>query len=243
MAAFPRLAAVRQPPPPLSPDRAALAAAIDAWRTAQDEVAAITRAVDVARTAHSDARTKLDEAEAAVDAAKTAMADHLTDTAMGTHNAPPRTIKQSRTALIDAEDDADVAKAALDALKARLDTAQQHLANCTIDREQALRAMLKASPEVAALLAEVEKLQTELVSKGAALSFLWKNHALSLGMPGLASYQGDTAADLALMRLRSPPSSWHALHNDIVPAREAPYRAWLSALLTDASAPLPGVPA
>jgi hypothetical protein len=224
----------------LPPERAALATAIEVWRAARDDVAAIERAVSVAYDNRSTATAARDTAAAAVAAARTDAVEHLTQAALGTPSTAPTTVRAARGLLAEAEEAVEDAQAVLDGLRARLDPAKDTLGHAVWSRDAAVIAVAKSSPEVLALLGDVERLQTELTSKGAALLFLHQNNALEIGRPGSPDWQGNTRADIALNRLNSPPRTWLALHNDIAPAGEAPYRSWLAALTTDAAAQLPG---
>jgi hypothetical protein len=242
MAFAPRLATSTIPPRPpasLSPERQELATAIEGWRTSRIELDAIDRAIATAFDATLVARAARDAAEADIGVAKDDAAAHLTAVALGTAGPAPRTIREARAALTDAQDAMAAAEAALAALKARHRAAADALGVREHRRERAARAVVLAAPETAVLLATVERLQRELVEKGAALVFLRDRNVLDVGMPGLPNYRGNTGADVALLRLESPISTWRGPHLGLDPAGARPWEVALSALLLDAAASLP----
>jgi hypothetical protein len=78
-------------PPRLSPERRKLAEAIEQHRIATEEFDATNTALSRAEEGRYEARTRLEEAEAVVESAAQANADHAVDMAMGRRKKPPLT--------------------------------------------------------------------------------------------------------------------------------------------------------
>lgn len=235
--ALPRLISTRSVTP-MKPERQDLAAAIDAWREANRTLTAINTAITTADDVWYAARATRTRAEAAVETAKQEAAEHLTASALGNAGTPPTSVRAARAALVAADDDVDAAKAALDALRARQTEAEMQAAFKNSLREDAARAVIRASTEAAELVARIEYLLRELTVAGNALRYLEGMRALNVSQPGLPDYSGNTAADIVIDRLRTPADRWIDLRNDPALA-DRRFSAWFAALLDDANASLP----
>jgi hypothetical protein len=225
-------------PPAPSPEREALASAIEVRDARRQTLAAMETAVSAATVEWRRARDARADAASAVERAKVEAADFLTAVAQGDAPAAPLTIRAARTALVDAEDEEGAARAALDTLTSR--AANSPLRDPWIPEEhvrKAVAAVLMTAPGVAPLLAEVERLQLELADKGAALLFLANNHALDLAGIDLGTRTEPSPARIVVDRLQSPMATWTGLTS--LGTSVAPWRAALDALNNDAMADLP----
>ena len=164
--AFPRLATFGTV---TAPSRVELAAAIAAANALATETAAIAKAVDTAETALAAAQAARSDAQAGVAAAKVAAARHLTDVALGKAGVPPPGIRSARDAMSAAEDDIEVAQTSLDALSQRLSDCEARKPFVNLKVTEAILDVVRLSPETAKLLTDVERLQRELATHGAAL--------------------------------------------------------------------------
>lgn len=225
---------------PTSAEREALARANEDNRTRRERVAAIETALATARNGLWTAKATLKAATAAIQAAKANAAQHLVSVASGQSEVPPITIKAARAALIDAQDDLEVAEATIAALEAELCDATNALNGSGSRTVFATLDLLRASPEIPALLEEVARLQIELANKGQAL--LWAaDKKLIAGVVGGMMPNGEwrppSKARAVLDMLLSPPLMWKGLIDPGHGAAE--WEAVLTALQSDASAPLP----
>jgi hypothetical protein len=230
MAFLPRLASVTQPPVDLSPERARLAEAISAFRIASAEMAGVDKAIASARSTQYQQQHVVDEAEAAIEIAKSAAAIYLAAVAMGNAGPAPKSIRQARAGLIDEQEALESSKQAVAALESR-----RSAGFATDTRDQAACAVMAAGPEVAAVIADVERLQGELYARGASLRFLTQNRILQVGQYGRSDWHGATRVDNAMARLHSPSDTWAALQDNSDAAR---FQSWRDALLLDATATL-----
>jgi hypothetical protein len=223
--------------PPPSPERQALASAIEARNARHQALAAMSAAVSAADKAWRRARDARAAAASAVERAKSDAADFGIATAQGDTCVAPLSIKAARTALVDAEDEEASARAALDALDSR--AKQSPLRDTTWLAEENVRkaaaAVLATAPGIAPLLAEVERLQRELADKGAALLFLASNHALDLADIDLGFSGEPSPARVVVNRLQWPMATWEGL----TATSAEPWKAALAALKNDATADLP----
>jgi hypothetical protein len=100
--------------------------------------------------------------------------------------------------------------------------------------------VLRQSPQIAALVAEVEELQHTLVDKGDALQWLAGNKLVP--MEGQTDDRGvlhPPPVTQTITRLAVKPSLWFELQSIAGRQGVAAWEAALSALMTDADAPLP----
>jgi predicted RNase H-like nuclease (RuvC/YqgF family) len=234
--AFPRLAVSRNPTSP-SPERAALAAAIETWRTARDDVTTIERAIYAAIDTCTVAANARDTAAAAVTAARADAVVHLTQTALGTASTPPTTLKATRAALAEADDALEDAQAALDGLKARLNPAKDTLAFAAQTRDEAVLRVLRGSSEITALIADVQRLQRELADRGTALTFLARHRAIDLSRVVDGYRNEQPPAEIAIYRLNAPVHTWNDLLANV--PGPTPWQVAIEGLKVDATTPLP----
>jgi hypothetical protein len=227
-------------PAELTPERAALAAAIETWKARSAEIAAAQAAVTAADAVWRASRQTRVDAAAAIEPAKAATAEHAIAAAMGIAGEAPITIKAARAALTEAEDNEESAKAALDALTSRLaEITRYSFAEGNV--KAAAAAVIAAAPETAALVAKVERLQRELVAAGDALLWLSGAGALNTARIEVTPYRTELPpAAIVATRLQSPPASWTDPLKEIPPgAGRGPWLAAMAALQTDAAAGLP----
>lgn len=219
-----------------SPERAALAEAITVLRSRETVATALrTAAADAKETVWAfDARHRT--ALAAIDKAKADVAEHQIATALGTAGTPPTSIKEARLALADLDDEASIARLTLDGLQARVAEAESAVTFARLTVDHARAAVIVAAPETAAAIAEVERTQRAYVRAGTALRRLARNDALNLSV---WNPSGQSAAQLMLMRIESPMTSWMKLLEDPALDGGGEWSRALNELLNDASAPLP----
>lgn len=178
------MAFMRKPTPDVTgfatPERAALAHAIEAHAAAVANVAATGEAGNRASQAVYDAQDAVTAAQAGVIEARDATVQHLIAVAGGGTGPAPRTERQAREALADMEAALDSARAARDALKGWLPGAQADRDRTARKRTAAACAVIaaEAADHAAVLAGEVENLQRQSLVKGAALCWLVKAGAL-----------------------------------------------------------------
>ena len=231
----------KAPAPTLSPERTALAAAIEKHAAYLAECDAASRAEGLAEDVVYRARRAVDAARPAVEQAQAEAGRYLVAKAQGTAGEAPRTIRQARDALTDAEDTLEAAIAARDAVKAEVARLTTSWTDTAVTR--AAKAVLQAERHAAAraVAAEVIRLQHDLVRVGQVLAFLVEAQAFPV-IDAVGSNHGKPADEDvrdALWRCQhSPPLTWHELMQQSDGAAE--WRAAVAALKTDATAPLPG---
>lgn len=224
--------------PALSPERQALAAAIERQAGMADEIAGLELAVDRAEAALRSAKDRRDLAIEAVEGADEAAADYAVSVAMGKRGKAPMTAAQASTKLAEAERDVTAKESAVATLRTRLRERSDFASLPRAAVKEAAAAVLRASPEAAALLSRVERLQTELRDAGLALLFLDDAKGLDLTPRDVSLTRRELpAAAHTIGRLDMPPAKWAGLP-DAVPTADA-WRAAMAALLTDAAAELP----
>jgi DNA repair exonuclease SbcCD ATPase subunit len=157
------LTALRRAPPARSPQREALAQAIERLRDATAQRAALATALQSAEAEVRRANAAVAAGEAGVEEAKAATSAHMVSVASGTAGDPPRTIRQARNALQDAEDQREAARAARDQLKAlqaepsAIDVLRMNLSDA-IDRVLVAEASAQARAVVEAAYEARERL-------------------------------------------------------------------------------------
>ena len=100
-----------------SPERQALAAAIERVHEVTAKRTAPHAALQQAERSVWDANAAVERAEAAITESKEAQAQHLIEVASGNAGDPPKSTRQARNDLQDAEDARDACRAARDALQ------------------------------------------------------------------------------------------------------------------------------
>ena len=219
-------------PAATSPERVALAEAIAKRDERRAHIAATAAAIGNAEAAWRDAGLRRSAAEAGVASAKAEAVERLTAGQPGAATAAASTVKAARSAMTEADDDLEAAAAALDALRRRSDDLAQFSYLPEQRVAEAVSTVVRNSPAVAALVAEVAELQRKLADKGAALLFLAGNLDMANNPDGTTN-----ATKLALTRCQTPMTTWKAL---LSAGAVAPWSEALAALAVDATAPLPG---
>lgn len=232
-------------PVSLSPQRQALAEAIAEHRARTEQIAALESAVEQVHHAWVASSKRKEKAEAALREAKDQAADNAVAAVLGKKPAGVTTTKAARAAIEEATDDIEEATLADETLRARLQEAKTFLPLSEDKLQNAAAAVLRESPEVARLTAAVTELQRKLADAGAALLFLDRIRALADRSVSVSGHDAPVRTDglpqeivLAVQRLMAPPSTWNKLSAEVPGAR--PWHQALTALMTDASAPLPG---
>jgi hypothetical protein len=210
----PNLKAVATPPPapPRTPERDALARAIERHATAQRARDAIGTAEHAAFRMVGDAGRAVEAATAAVEVAKRNAAEYATTALLEQSPAPAvtQTTRAARVALAEAEDGLAAALAAQAALPAKREAASTELFSARRALDACLRDVVRSSPAVARVIAEYNAARASFVASAAALDFLDSLDVL--------------------------PPGWSV---DAPPPDDAPWRLALAALESDADAPLP----
>lgn len=237
------MALLSRRPPALSPEREALAGAIATHRAHVATRDAVTAMSSAATSGIPLARRAVSLAEDGVLEAQAAAGQYLISQAKGEALEAPRTVRQARDALTDALDNLAAAEAAQAAAQSELQGMSVSMSDTYVSR--AAVAVLQADGAAAAkaVVAEVARLQNELVRHGQLLQFLIKTGAFPAS-DQIGMYYGQPAdEDVRLVheRLNSPPSTWRAIAERTDAA--APWRAALEALEADATTPLPSVTA
>lgn len=196
-----------------SPERTALAAAIERHSTAEQRFAAVNQALEGSASAISVANRGVRDAEAAIEQAKADAADHLAATMMGTAGAAPVSVKQARANLLDAEDKRDAAQAARGALEQEHKAAKQSLTIARMNLTDAVHAVVHADSATQALINAFNAAQRRYVDLRRAMESL-DGH----GLP---------------FRFFGTEESWPDLPGG------TPWKQALIALETNADAPLP----
>jgi hypothetical protein len=201
-----------------SPEREALAVAIDRHRDLSQQLTATKKALDDGWQFRSAARSRIEQAEAAIEEAKTNTAKFLTDTALGVPGDAPMTVRAARDALEDAKNELEALLTVEAALKKQQAELTGQLAWVHVD--EAYRQVVCSHPGVLAVFARYKSLQRELAG-----------HRLLVE---------------ALSRAGAVPDehkNWHYIHdpNDAedVSALIAVWQASLTSLRTDPDAELP----
>ena len=234
--------------PALSASRQALAAAVAEAAEHGRSRGALTRAGATAARAVAEAEAALGVAEAGVEQAKADAGDFLVAQALGVATKVPRTTVEARSILLTAEDDLVAAGSAQDALGNR--TVALTNADLGLDRRlgEATRAVVLAEtgPAALRLADELEQLQRDLLAKTALLRDMAADGAVPL-VVAIGSSFGKPADDRVrsvLYRASRPSTEWivRGYVGHLPGDHEGPAREWtaaVTALRTDASAPLP----
>ncbi|SHM07024.1 hypothetical protein SAMN05444159_7591 [Bradyrhizobium lablabi] len=213
------------PPPPRSPERVALAAAIERHTAAVREHDATTRALDEAkaRIYHDGNQAEaVEKAKAAVENAKANAAKHMTESLLGKAGEAPVSIQEARRALQDAEDE-------LEALKAVEATLQTRLTACTSELDWAkrhlrdrVRDVVSSEPGIRNLLTKFEAAKKDLEQRHLDLRWFSRQFMIPDEFKNW---------DLEGIRHEPQPNALSEL--------TAPWAAALEQLAVDADTPLP----
>lgn len=234
------MALLRRPSPSTTPERTALAQAISAHNEHLSVQAAVVNAEGPAAAAVTAARDAVRKAEAALEEAPEAHTRYHIAKARGALQPAPQSAREAADALADAEAELVAAETALEALRAE---AQSTTAYSPTERrlQEAVRAVLLAEGSLAtsAVVAEVDRLQQELVRMGQMLRFLIDKQAFPVSTEIGSTYgkPADRAIRDTLNRLHWAPLSWSEICRQQDGA--AGWRSALAALQIDAAAPLP----
>jgi hypothetical protein len=202
-------------PPPRSPERITLAAAIERHAGLVRHLTANMAAQEALHEVINAARDRVEAAGAAVEQAKVDAAQHLTASAMGTAGAAPVSVKAARTAAQDAQDDLDAALAARAALEKQRGPAENAVSLAEYTLNIAVRNVIRGDSTVVALVARFTALHRQFASLCAPLQYLDSANMLP--------------EDLKAWR-REPTMPGDSA---------APWKAAVAALASDADAPLP----
>lgn len=131
-----------------SPERQALAAAIERHNAAKQRLEAIERARREITQKIVEARRVLDQATSAIETAQSNCAQHLTNAALGYVEPAPQSMKQARAALQDAQDELDALHAARSKLESDIPAAQTAKWTSELGLETRIRDVVKSDPAI-----------------------------------------------------------------------------------------------
>jgi hypothetical protein len=199
--------------------RIVLAAAIERHAEATRELAANEAAQLKAEAARGEAADAVERAQLALEEAKSAAAKHLTRTIMGTAGDAPQSIKDARAALTDATDSLEVAGEAFDALVKERPSVAQEVSFAQFGLRDKLRDLVRSDLAVKELVERYTELHRRAVDVRRALELLDRNSMIPDEFRGW-----------------NVEREWPDLQ------AAASWRAAISALESDADAPLPIAP-
>jgi hypothetical protein len=219
-----RLATGKAEPPTRSPERSALAAAIEKHTTAVRELDATNHAYRQvkAQIYHDDdsAEVLVEKARAAVETAKENAVTRLTNIALGTGDDASLSVDAARAALREAEDKLQALLEAKPILASRLELCERNAARTKRALDEAVRDVVRSeSASIRNLLAKYEAAKLEFERLRLDLYWFWRNDM----MP-------------------DRPREWgciEPLRIDAGSAGPAPWRDILQQLTIDADAPIP----
>ena len=225
---------------PLSSERQSLAIAIAERNAAQAELDVLNRAAgsweSPASQAVRRAREALDVAPAAIEKAKEDAATYLVAQVSGNVTPAPITVADALEAASLARDELAAAESTLEALRSRIGPAEDALRWGEDKVRRAVEAVLKASPEVAAVLDEVERAVNSLWRHGAVLQALWHASGLDTTKIDKGATLENSRAIALYHRLLSLPAAWQGLPPVLAVGT---WDAAVKALHTDPNATLP----
>jgi|SRR5665213_1207040 len=221
-------------PLPRSPEREALAEAIERHDAAVRMLAANESAQAATQEAIYAARHAVEQTAAAIEVAGENVATHLTAVAMGTAGVAPLSVKQTRLTAQDAEDALETTKSANAALVEQHKAAERELQYASDDLDKCVRAVVRSETGAALseLLKQAETAQANLVNRRVVLRHLL--HADQVAEPekqAVKSFLGNTAL---------PGTYGNVEYTDW--ERHSACEPWLRCALTlrkDADSPLP----
>jgi hypothetical protein len=227
----------RQPVPSLSPERAALAAAIEQVRATRG-IQASAAAVDWWDQKGSALR-RVEAAQAALDAAKAAAIDHAAQVIRGTMPAgEPPSLSAARDECAAAQDELDATDAALKAAEAIANDADGSLAAADRSLKAAVAAVIQAEGAAHAKIVGDRLIRLQREMAGVAAEVQWLN---SHGAIPRSECYGPMYGQIADEALRSALQNLTRPLLDLAPrdGRQAAWEAALAALETNATAALP----
>jgi hypothetical protein len=219
-----RLASGKAEPPPRSPERVVLAAAIEKHSSAVRELDATNQAYRQVRAQiyHDDdaAEVLVEKARAAVETAKENAVTRLTNTIPGAGDDASLSVEAARTALREAEDKLQALLEAKPILASRLEVCERNAARAKREVDEAIRHVVRSeSASVRNLLVKYESVKVEFERLRLDLFWFWRQNM----MP-------------------DKPREWgciEPLQIDAGSAGPAPWRDALEQLAINADAPLP----
>jgi uncharacterized protein YPO0396 len=208
--------------PPRSPERVALAAAIDRHNSAVTNLAATTKAIADAGSGRIAAEQLVVAAKETVEAAKRNAVTHLTARMLGEVNDAPTSVRDARDALRSAEDEYAASREVETALQSRLKDCEENIYWAKRKLTDAICDVVKSEPGIRALLTRFSKLRHELAQ-------------LHLDLTWFAGQ----------FMIPDEFKHWESIETMIVPdpndlsERTMPWAAALSELASNSEAPLP----
>jgi hypothetical protein len=225
----------------MTPERLALAAAIESREQAKAEAAALREAASRARAEVAKAIDAVDMAREELDEAPRRYAAALTARAMGDDSAIPVPAKVIAERLRDAEQHLAAARESATEIQKLSNDAEMRIGSYREpDVKKAALAVLQTSPVIARVIEETEALQRAYIEKALELDLLVSKRLADLGTrEGGNMWSRTTPAFTIANRFNSPPMTWRELLDTADRAGVARWEAALEALQRDASAPVP----
>lgn len=143
-----------------SPEREALAEAIESYNVDKAAIAAVESAIDFAKGEIRSARAAVEEAEAALEACKSERAQNLVSRAKGESRTVAKTSREARAELQVAQDELEAAIEAEAALHVQLKQARRNLSFSEPGLRNRVHEVIKTDPATHAylkLFAQVER--------------------------------------------------------------------------------------
>jgi len=235
-----RLASASPPPPDQTPERAALAEAIERHASCAAAAAKMEAALQDAENRVYSLVAAFEAAEETLKEAPKRAAAWLVAHATGDEPGPAVDLNALRAAVADRKEELDIQREARAMLSAALAKARTDLAWAESHVETARDAVLKAAPGIGKLVDELATLYALVLEKGRALHFL---HMRRLLHEGTRSETGGwtevSPARRMVSRFMSSPLSWQNLHDGEGEVTVQRWREAYEALKRDADAPLP----
>jgi hypothetical protein len=173
-----RLATGKSEPPPRSPERVALAAAIEKHSSAVRELDAANKAYRQVQEQiyHGDdtAEVLVEKARAAVETAKENAVNHLTNTMLGEVGDVPLSVETARAALREAEDKLRALLETKPILVSRLENCERKTAIAKRALDEAIRDVVRSEPGIKNLLAKYEAAKVEFERLRLDLFWFWR---------------------------------------------------------------------
>jgi chromosome segregation ATPase len=215
--------------PARSPERVALAAAIERHTAAVREFDATERALREAkaRIYQDDNQAEIvEKAKAAVEDAKANAATHMTETLLGKAGAAPVSVREARRALQEAEDELEALLAVKTTLETRLAACESELNWAKRHLRDRVRDVVCSEPGIRNLLIKFEAAKKDLEQRH--LDLRWFSRQFMIP---------DEFKNWDLEGIRHEPQP------DALSELTAPWAAAIEQLAIDADAPLPtGLP-
>lgn len=200
--------------PRRTPEREALAEAVERHAEIVRRLAAIEAAQQTARSEHYAASAAADAAPAAIERAKGDVARHLTDVAMGTAGPAPKSVQHFRAKAQEAQDARDAAQSARDALAEQHRAEADSLVVARLNLDSRIKAVIAAEAPVEKLVANYRAAHREFATRQRVLEWLEGRGAIPRDV------------------------FWRRDRGDLLDGA-APWEAAVTALATDPDAPLP----